>query len=775
MNNIILNIAKISFSFDQIELNELLFSSEESDAKLKREAKDLIVRKLRRHMKKDIFVYHSGRLFVFQNRLTYILDEINKRRIGQGSQYSLITKTGASKIFNLNEIKDLEPEDLSLIRVLIGEIIATKLRLGNYIISSIKSHASNIDAFRASFSDEIETVGPVEIYPGFEYRIFNISNDLYIALDPRKSVLCFDTLRFLWDNDPKIRKKLLIGEEQFFIDTCGVELDECEHRKSPYSLCELGSNRKKRIRIEKFDTTISPRSEQLDLIEYLRQYDRCISKSLPNKIIPEPPVAIRLADEDELYYPLERLRREVDLSRLAKEEKKGFAREITTRFQPNVDERLEQSKTSLNVIKACYIPSNDSMTINRLGLSSFINYDSENRDLHCFEIEQRIIFKNGEPARTAIFGLDRFGPYERKNCINPQRIQLLCFGFNDSQFRYFSNAIQNWNPIRRKTKPYPELFEVKFEIKEVAKDKLLSYKQEDKSLIRIAVLAINERSSARQIEELRNQLFSLGTPSQRIGQDVLNKLKAPQLTNIILGICGKAGIQSWVASTPRGKKNGYNSKKLFVGIANSFPSEKKAAILKMSLFHSNGEFIKIIWEKVPQFEYRSRLGEILNGISEEYEGYAITIHRNGAILELGEAKLFKELFETQVIHSVIEILHQSPIFRLYREKLIENEDIIESVEKGVYLQLDQNKYILRTSDETPEEIQTETTIQINFRHGDRKNYISEIEDIFRLTMAYVGATRYSTKLPVTLHNLSNLSNDPPARIDLLPKHSNILL
>ena len=158
-----INYFKLNLTRRNFELQEII-----PDIELTNDESYYLLQTLRKHFSTHLLFDQNYKMHILSASASDFIENLKELDF-QNLGIDEFT-TGEPVKLNLDN-----PSDLNSIRSLFGQILATQLRLKNYLIQQKGSFA-----FHATLPQRVESFGLLESWPGFEYQFDLIKDDLYL-------------------------------------------------------------------------------------------------------------------------------------------------------------------------------------------------------------------------------------------------------------------------------------------------------------------------------------------------------------------------------------------------------------------------------------------------------------------------------------------------------------------------------------------------------------------------------------------------------------------
>jgi hypothetical protein len=597
----------------------------------------------------------------------------------------------------------------------------------------------------------------MDVYPGFVFRPYVYEDgSCAIMIDPKFKFVSKKTFRDLINGlPPEVDEESINLKFQgdFIIDTCPAM--DCPHKKDPSSICRLkGSGKRKRLL--QLDFGKRPSEAAIgNLVEYHKKPSVCPFHGRIAELIQDvPPIALveKSGSTGFLEYPVERLRQELEIDRLAPEQRILVMKYI----QPPLNERWTLTENFAAFVDEISIGRLCELKLRR----AFAKAGTIGKPWERYSLFQEIplAFGNKASSYDPFLGLERNGPYDLS-------------GPNMRKFNSFRIAICNYSSkvdIDGIKRFYNDLVEGFFRgskfagIKRIFRLQIPSFSEEIvyhdlreiEDIARanyadtVIVIAPQFGLKVPQYQPFKFVLTQLGLPSQFVLENKLKLVSNPSryvsyLKNLVISMYYKIGGVPWVLSRP------VNPNCCYVGLATIWRSD--TVCMSTQVFDSFGLWLGGWTEIVDVNEYTKRLIERIKKARDTYtytKGVTPSktiIHKAGELLADKEAQPLFAFFERGLTCVSVK---KTALPRLFDPTT--RTDYV--VKRGSCVQITDDMALLATTG-PPHPIhgsQRPIIVEHKGSKYDQFDLIKICEEVFSLSLVH-GYSLAVTSNPITTH------------------------
>jgi len=621
------------------------------------------------------------------------------------------------------------PSDLNSIRYLFGQILATQLRLKNYLIQQKGSFA-----FHATLPQRVESFGLLESWPGFEYQFDLIKDDLYLIIDSKYKLNWLENLRSTITLE-ELNNELKILDP--IKDICSET--SCNERKDSYCRCKLGGDGQT---VYFHELSEERPSENFDVISYLDGI-KCPTQLLKNSIIDEKPTLIASTSRfgDSVKFPIERISMIPSIDFL---KSRVDTKELTSRIQPSPYKRYGKIMEYFTDIEKIAIQNLD-----EINLADMIEFPYGSDD--AFKLERKEYqFKNGYDSK--ITQISTLGSY-----------------FEPSARNFYYLPISDPNSGTHSLIEYltssNDVFHGIFNFLGIENISIIEITRQDlgtlpKNSVVLSVLD-NDRQET-EFNKLRFEYLNSEIYFQKITVIDFNlnlgkriPLARNHLRNVSLGWLSKAGGTPYLVNSDQNDT-------FWLGWFIQFRKMPKSKIrqvrMALTLYKSDGQFLKSLFLTLPRNEYTTNGAKIIQSFIDAWINTSnqIRIVKLGRIYEEIESPIFDEL-KTE-IQNVEFVIIKEGTYRIFKTIDDKGTLIQQRPVPGLVCKLSKEEFLMITTYIRDEDKnRTQQPIHCKIISEISENNIQEvIEGIYDLTYCHHGYTLGRTKLPIPLHASQNL-------------------
>ena len=710
-----INYFEIKLSQLDYELCEII-----PDIELSQDENFYLVQEIRKSFPTNLFLEWSNKLYILRDFVNDFLEKIggiNLEVLGVGE-----FETGESLELNL-----LDQDNVNLTRLFLGQILATQLRLKNFLVQQRGSFA-----FHASLPKRVESFGFLEAWPGFEFHFELIDEVVYLIIDSKHK------LNWLQNARSQSELKIFQKEGRFLDpikDICSVT--DCSERKNSYCRCKLGGVGQT---VYFHEVKSEKPTEKFNVIHFLDEI-KCPTKLLTESIKDEEPILMASThrSEDAVKYPLERISRIPSFDLI---KSNADTKQLSQRLQPPPSLRYNKIMEYYNTIEKIAIEH-----FPKVAIETMIDSEKTKKETYTFE-RKKFLFKNG--ASKNVNSIQNLGSISSSSIQKLYYINLIeqeTEEKNDEIISYLLNK--------------NEIFEGLFNYLNITQIPILKISIEEIKKLKQGnvVLLILERENQDHIyREIKQKNAKRNISVQKITYDDFitsrNKrtsIARNHLRNISLSWFSKSG------GTPYVLDNLERGESFIVGWFINTRKVPKSNIsqirLSLVLYRSNGKYVQSKFITIPKNEYSKYGGEVISKFIEENStsNCQIRVLKLGRIYDEIEKTVIEEL--KQKISNLTILLIKEGIYRLFKLQRKNNSTIHLRPRTGTVMAIGKYEYLMITTTIKKEEdkSRTQQPIYCGILHHKDEDVITILEEIFDLTYSHHGYTLSRSKLPIPLH------------------------
>ena len=348
-NSHLVNLTTFSIPIKQIELTELIPSQVISRAEA-----FFIVQTLRGAFPTKLFLLDNRRILILTSEADLIIDSLKKLDKDEELSWPLHLKGLSFQAGSMQIIDLFDPESAQYSRMFLAELVAISLREEGMIVQQ-----TSMNAFQATFVRNVENVGPVELWPGFEFRIFIDRQTAYLLLDPKHRMNKGCSLR------SDLESSLLsLGDlkGEWIKDICSIR--NCVERTDPYHRCVLSGPGKTLTVVDILDVTPDYKFDTVNYLDLIR----CPTQMLRSSIQLKKPCILAKESfrKSASNYPLERLASIPSLQKIKERSSRDITRELMRRIQPTPHKRFALTESYLHRFQSLLVDGLETMGLGEL-------------------------------------------------------------------------------------------------------------------------------------------------------------------------------------------------------------------------------------------------------------------------------------------------------------------------------------------------------------------------------------------------------------------------
>ncbi|MFW9997395.1 MAG: hypothetical protein ACFFD4_35455 [Candidatus Odinarchaeota archaeon] len=670
---------------------------------------------------------------IIENRNQPIIQ--HKRRIISTSQItdndSIFLSSFEEPVFKTVRVGN--SEDNEIIRLLIGESLATQIRnLPRGIWKVEESQNAVYDALETGKLDEF---GEINLYKGFRYSALILEGGiLALVIDPKHKFHSRFTLRQKYD---KGQIKLERIRHARFTDTCPI--DSCTEKNKSFSACRLTQITKTVELIDLEDRKPSdtklPNTET-NIYEYQQFKDVCIkTPKLYEYINDVQPVArVIFWDESPYHYPLERLRESPNLVNLNKEDRLAIMDKI--RPLPEIRYRLTDF-----YVKNISLINVQGMPVLKHG--GFFKPQSTGQSITLNRPDLTV--GGGRPTKTPYIHLTRFGPADKDSKkFKSLILTVLSTGKIDKKDEQLIKSLFEGNQGRDDIDSFSKTFRISTKVEsfiEIGKIEdvdvfLRDMKPENEEEIKGVLLLYTGNTSSN--DDIASNLISASIPKQGANLDEIydsvRRRRRGYFRNLFLQLYTKLGGKPWTLKCKE------DETLAILGV--SYKIRDNTMKFAVTNFSDSGELRRGLLRSCNDDEFENSWEESFSDLTNGYSSAIVLIQ--GKCFDFMEKAIINANNNRKIVTNIIEIVDSLPV-RLYEVE----DSSIAAAPAGTGLNLSINEIALTT---TTVSFGTPGPILIRNVFGKPETFRKSVETLFNLTRCYTGYDRFITKLPIPIHS-----------------------
>lgn len=647
-----------------------------------------------------------------------------------------------------------DEEDREVIRRLVAKAIAKKqIERGWFVQPFGFAYHWSFNLSKQLYTERMD------VYPGFVFRphVYEDGSSA-IMVDPRFKFVSKKTLRDVIDelllkrvHEERIR---MLFQGDFVVDACPVA--ECPNKRDPSSTCRLKGSGSRRRLID-LDFQRKPSEATIgNLMDYHRRPSVCqFYGRIAEKIIDRSPIAlVEKWDKTKfLEYPIERLREELKLEGLGKEQRLLIMKYI----QPPMSARWKLTDNFITYVDQ--IPIGRFVELKLIRAFAKAGTSGKPWERHFVFEEIPLAFANKASSYDPLLGLERNGPYDlygdHRRQFSSLRIAICNYSSKlglENLSRFYNDFVEGFSRGARFTgmkglfhlqiQPFSEnfIYSNLGEIKELA--------QTDSPDIVIVIAPQLRSHKVKQYESFKYELTKDGIASQFVLEDKLGLRAVPSryasyMKNLALSIYYKVGGIPWVLSRPIS----YNS--CYVGLG--MVTRGDVTYMSIQVFDSLGMWLGGWSEFVNKDEYSQKL---VDRVREAQNIYAketgrpasrIVLHKDGEMWPYIETQPLIDAFQSRLECVSVK---RTTLPRLYDP--VTRTDYV--VKRGSCVQISDNSALLAASG-PPHPMpgsQRPLTVEFKRRDGNSPQLMNACKEIFGLSLVHGYSLAVIAK-PITTH------------------------
>ncbi|OLS16533.1 MAG: hypothetical protein HeimC3_53750 [Candidatus Heimdallarchaeota archaeon LC_3] len=716
-----INCFKVKLNKTQVALLEILPSME-----LSSQSFYFMVQTLRKQFSSQLFFIWNKKFLILKNFKENFFKDVNV------DDLELLGIEGFSEGEEI--ILDLrDKQEENKIKAFLGQIIATQLRLSNYLVEQKGNYA-----FQATYPQKIENIGSIETWPGFEYQFLLEDEGIYFVLDPKHKLNWTHTLR------DELKANSFVEEENYnkpIKDIC--QSRECPERIDPYYRCPLGG-----VGSIVFFKKLSNETplEGFDVFDYLTENYCPTQKILEiiDKNHGPTAYASKKIGSVGIKYPLERLSLIPMLDLL---QNRNDTIRLMKKLQPRPEIRYTLTENYYNALHHIFIENFD-----EIEFDWYFNFEENNIHLRQFA-PNKIQFQH-TIAETPTFIINN-DPYQT---ISLSKIHVLSLMDEEIDFKTFKSYLFDDD---NKFEGFFQLLEIaQCEIEKISEDTLENTEYDSAILV-----FLQNGAKKKKFEELKRKALLKSNFLQKITYERLKKnlVKINQtvaknhLRNVSLAWLTKSGGIPYSIQSKEDISTSY-----YIGWVVNFSELHRGKVkqirIALALYNGKGEIVKSIFQVCHRNEYSANIFQLLKQLIESLDkdkNNIVHILKEGMIYDNTEGKVIEKIKdELKEFNGEIIIINEG-IFRIFK-RIQTNRGLIHKRPKpGLCIKITENHFLLLTTslkDREYNNVRTQQPISCIFtKKSDDDHKFSLLENLFHLTYSYHGSIQGLIKLPAPLY------------------------